>query len=279
MRRLAPCGDCRFRPWVADVADVWKANAATLVKQWSVGCIVKSSVSMTLSPEWVSLSDKRVESQTMNMVRLPDMKIRVLIVDDHQMVLDVLCQYLSTFDDMNVYTVNSFNDAKEFIRESDPFDVVLLDFNMPGMKGVASVKEVVQLCRGKPVAVITGNLSSGEVDGIMNSGASGIILKTRSIKSLAAAVRLISGGESYLPIEILLRSTSSVKEASDGNLSEKEIAVLMLLCKGKSNKDIAAELKLSVPTVKQRVLNIFRKLSVSNRTEAVNVAEKRLLVH
>ena len=108
----------------------------------------------------------------MGMIGAAGGKIRILIADDHEMVLDVFAMYLSSAPDLEVTTTKTLDEAVDRIVESGPFDVVLLDLNMPGMNGVAGLRKAIKMNGGKPVAIITGNPTPRMLDEIMNAGSS-----------------------------------------------------------------------------------------------------------
>ena len=199
-------------------------------------------------------------------------KIRILIADDHEMVLDVFAIYLSSASDMEVTTAKTLGDALNHITATEPFDVVLLDLNMPGMNGVSGLCRTIRINGGKPVAIITGNLTPRMLDEIMNAGSSGIVLKTSGIRTLANAIRFMHAGEHYMPLELVRERHNDGRTTKNGRLSDKEMIVLSYLAEGKQNKEIANDLKLAEPTIKMHVTSISKKLSVTNRTHAVIVA-------
>lgn len=202
----------------------------------------------------------------------PSNGLRVLIADDHEMILEMFEMYLSGVAGMDVTTATDLDQADELIVEQGPFDVVLLDLNMPGMNGVAGLRRAIRHNQGKPVAIITGNPTPRMQEEILQAGASGIVLKTTAARSLANAIRFMDAGEFYLPMELMRQTQSTTRDARHGKLSEKEMAVLQYLAEGKQNKEIANELTLAEPTVKMHVTAICRKLGAQNRTQAVIIA-------
>ena len=205
-------------------------------------------------------------------------QLKILIADDHRMILEMFSMYLSNVAGMHVTTAETFDEAAQLIQHDGPFDVVLLDLNMPGMSGVTGLRRGIRLNGGKPVAIITGSPTPKMLEEIMNSGAAGIILKTTPARSLANAIRFIQSGEIYMPMELLRAQAEPNRSAKNGQLSEKEALVLSFLAEGKPNKAIASELQLAEPTVKMHVTAICRKLGASNRTQAVIMARDMGLV-
>ncbi|MGR3505896.1 MAG: response regulator transcription factor [Paracoccaceae bacterium] len=199
-------------------------------------------------------------------------RLRVLLADDHRMILDVFAMFLSDSAGMDVTTSDSFDEAALIIQKEGPFDVVLLDLNMPGMNGIAGLKRALRLNEGNPVAIITSNPTPRMLQEIMGAGAAGVILKTTPARSLANAIQFINSGERYLPLELISAQSQPQPALRNGQLSDKEMEVLTYLAEGKANKEIANELDLAEPTVKMHVTAICRKLGAQNRTHAVVLA-------
>jgi DNA-binding NarL/FixJ family response regulator len=203
---------------------------------------------------------------------------RILLADDHRMILEMFSMFLNTTAGMSVTTAESFDEAAVLIQRDGPFDAVLLDLNMPGMNGVAGLRRAIRLNAEKPVAIITGNPTPRMLEEIMNAGAAGIVLKTTPARSLANAIRFILAGERYLPLELMRTPAEVPRSPQAGQLTEKEMRVLHFLAEGRPNKEIANELQLAEPTVKMHVTSICRKLGAQNRTRAVIVARDLGLV-
>ena len=201
-----------------------------------------------------------------------DEGLNVLIVDDHEMILEMFTMYLEGSAGMSITTATNLDDGLDRITEHGPFDVVLLDLNMPGMNGVAGLRRAIKANDGKPVAIITGSPSPRMLDEIMNTGASGIVLKTTAVRSLANAIRFMHSGEHYMPLDLVRERQTATRTVRHGQLSDKEMIVLSFLSEGKQNKEIANDLNLAEPTVKMHVTAICRKLGAQNRTQAVVMA-------
>lgn len=205
--------------------------------------------------------------------RNPDLEdpssLRLLVADDHELVLDMLAHYLSSQAGMAVRTARSLDEADAVLREEGPFDLVLLDLNMPGMNGLAGLHRIIAANGGRPVAILTGNPVTRMVDDIFAAGASGVLLKTASARTLTNAIRFMHSGEQYLPRELMRHGA---RQAAARGLTSKEIAVLDKLAAGQKNKEIAMGLTLTEPTVKMLVTAICRKLGARNRTQAVVIA-------
>jgi two-component system, NarL family, nitrate/nitrite response regulator NarL len=164
-------------------------------------------------------------------------RIRVLLADDHRMVIDMFQIFLSDAANMDVQTAENLDDAAQILQTEKNFDVVLLDLNMPGMNGVAGLKRAIRLAGGKPVAILTGHTTPRMLQEIMSSGAAGVVLKTTPLRSLANAIRFMHFGERYLPMELMQLQGAANNGPRPGNLSDKETDVLAQLAEGKSNKE------------------------------------------
>lgn len=203
--------------------------------------------------------------------------LRVLIADDHAMILEMLEMYLSGVPDIDVDTVPDLHAALKAIDADGPFDLVLVDLDMPGMDGVAGLGRALQHNGGKPVGILTSSPAPRVVEEVMSLGGAGIVLKTASLKNLANEIRFMAGGGRYLPIE-LVKNRQPGQDDQAAVLSRREAEVLALLAQGKLNREIGADLSLAEPTVKMHVKSICKKLGVGNRTQAVIAARDRKLI-
>jgi two-component system, NarL family, nitrate/nitrite response regulator NarL len=215
----------------------------------------------------------------MNIATTPEGKTkkRVLIADDHEMLLDVFSIYLSNAGDYQVSTVKTFDDAVVLLQGEEKFDVVLLDWNMPGMHGINGLKRALQICDSKPVGIITGDPSPKMIDEAVSSGAAAVILKSSGVRTLLNALNVVCSGDRYLPFELIM-NRQTVKEDGSDKLTPRELLILRDLARGKRNKEICHEHKLAMPTVKMHVSAILRKLSASNRLHAIVLARDLGLV-
>ena len=207
----------------------------------------------------------------------PTDKVKVLIADDHTMVLEMIQMTISSSPDIELETAKNVEDALSKIGTGGPYDLVLLDVDMPGMLGVEGLNQVQQANPNGRVGLITGDPNPNIVQAAQRLGAAGVVSKKNSMRSLANAIRFMAAGERYFPLELILeaetqRATTSIP------LTDREFTVLRKLAEGLQNRDISTALGLSEPTVKMHVKSIYKKLGVANRTQAVITARDLKLV-
>ncbi|CAM9911084.1 unnamed protein product [Chrysoparadoxa australica] len=198
--------------------------------------------------------------------------IRILIADDHAMVLEMFEQFISGVPDVTAMTAPDLNTALEIIDSQGAFDLVLVDLNMPGMNGLDGMREAIARNGGKPVALLTSNPPAHLVPEVLDMGGAGFVLKTTSLRSFYNEVRFMAAGERYIPVELIERKRVVPKDHVNVPLSEREMDVLAELSEGKSNRDIGTALGLKEATVKMHVKAVCTKLEASNRTHVVIVA-------
>ncbi len=198
-------------------------------------------------------------------------QLRLLVVDDHCLLTEVLREAFSASEGFAVDTVASVDEARARIAEHGRFDVVLLDYDVPGMDALRGLSLLIDLNEGG-VVLFSGVASWMVVERALEAGASGFIPKTLALKTLGHAMRLVADGGMYVPTEYLLRTSQDDKQ--NLGLKPREMRVLGLLCEGMQNKEIGRELGIEETIVKMDVKSICRKLGVRNRTQAVIAANK-----
>lgn len=201
--------------------------------------------------------------------------MKILIADDHDLLRDTLSSYLQAEGDFEVVLASDLDGALAVIASSGPFDIVVLDFSMPGMQGFEGLEAVLAVSDGRPVALMSGTAPSGVGQRALMLGAAGFMPKTMPARSLINAIRFMASGEQFLPLE-QGRGSFRNENASpfDERLTPREREVLKCLCLGLSNKEIARDLSLSEPTVKLHVKMVCRKLEARNRTHAAMLAKE-----
>ncbi len=200
--------------------------------------------------------------------------MRVLIADDHDLLRDTLIMFLQGEGGFETKAAADFAEACRRIKDDEPYDLVLLDFNMPGMNGLDGLKTALELNGGQRVALISGEASRDIAEQALELGAAGFIPKTLPANSLINAVRFMAMGEQYAPIDFLTASKEEKPNALADGLSQRELQVLKGLTEGKSNKEIARDLELREPTIKLHVKTLYRKIGASNRTQAALIARE-----
>jgi DNA-binding NarL/FixJ family response regulator len=202
--------------------------------------------------------------------------MRILIADDHELLRDVLRSYLEAEGGFAVDTVADLPQALGRMAEAaPPYDLVVLDYGMPGMDGYAGLERTLAASFGRPVALMSGLAPPDVVEKVLAVGAAGYLPKTLPARSLVNAIRFMAAGEVYMPID--LHRPSQVPQGDTGGLSPRERQVLAGLCAGQANKEIARDLDLREPTIKLHVKLICRKLGAKNRTHAAMIARERAL--
>jgi len=201
-------------------------------------------------------------------------KIRILLVDDHMVIRMGLMTAVSDASDMEVVAdVENGQDAIKAFRKHRP-DIVILDLRLHGLSGVETLRALRQEFKGARVLVFSSYAKGEEIYQAMKAGASGFVMKEMPLDQLLGAIRKIHEGEQYIPPEIAMR----VGERLPAQLSPRELDVLQTLGRGLSNKEIGAQLGVVEGTVKIHITNIFGKLGVSDRTQALLTAIKRGIV-
>lgn len=206
--------------------------------------------------------------------------IRVLIVDDHALVRSGLRYFLLAFDDLELIgEATSGEEALEMCAEARP-DVVLMDLMMPGMNGATATRVIRQRWPQIRVIALTNFQDVELVQGALQAGATGYLLKNVAAEELAEAIRAAFGGQSTLAPEAtqaLIDATAHPGKLGH-DLTPREWEVLALLVEGLSNAEIGERLVIGLSTVKFHVSNILSKLSVASRAEAVALAVQQRLI-
>lgn len=202
--------------------------------------------------------------------------IKVLVADDHRVVRAGIVALLAQQDGFEVVgEAGTGEEAVDKTLRHRP-DVVLMDLQMPGMDGVQATRHLREKAPDVQVLVLTTFDDDELIWGAIQGGAKGYLLKDTPPADLFSAVRDVAAGKTLIPPEILARLTQVIQQGGPGiqeePLTERELEILQLIAKGHSNKEIAAALFISDNTVKTHISNLFEKLGVRDRTEAVTKA-------
>ena len=198
--------------------------------------------------------------------------MKILVADDHDLVRDTIALFLENEGGIDVTVAATLDEALLRIDEVGSFDLVLLDYGMPGMDGLAGLKRAIAANQDKPVALMSGVASRTVAEDALAAGAAGFVPKTLGAKSMVNALRFMASGEQYAPVKWMTEMEAEASHPLADKLSAREMQVLEGLCDGKANKEIARDLDLQEVTVKLHVKTLSRKLDARNRTHAAMIA-------
>ncbi|NCQ23755.1 MAG: DNA-binding response regulator [Rhodobacteraceae bacterium CG17_big_fil_post_rev_8_21_14_2_50_63_15] len=195
-----------------------------------------------------------------------DFSGRILLVDDHDLVRETLADFLRAKEGFVVEGCSSLEAALTAAKGG--FDLVLLDYLMPGMEGLSGLARM-QACARCPVAILSGTAPPDVARRALRAGAAGFLPKTLKPQALIAAVRQMLAGEVYTPLDFLSDDRLAERRI---HLTPRETDVLVGISEGKSNKEIARDLDIQEVTVKLHLKTMSRKLGAKNRTHAAMLA-------
>jgi two-component system, NarL family, response regulator len=198
--------------------------------------------------------------------------IRVLIADDHAIVRNGLVRMVELTDGMEVIAeAGTGLEAVALFRQHQP-DVALMDLRMPQMNGVEAIVAIRQEFPNARVAILTTYDTDEDIFRGLQAGAKGYLLKDSKMSELLDAIRTLHTGHRYIPPAV---GAKLAERMSQPQLSDRELEVLRLMSAGKTNQEMCDDLCISESTIKFHINNIFNKLGVSDRTQAVVIAIKR----
>ncbi|KON70629.1 LuxR family transcriptional regulator [Peribacillus butanolivorans] len=208
--------------------------------------------------------------------------IKVLFVDDHEMVRIGVSAYLSAQADIEVIgEADNGLKAVELAMELRP-DIILMDLVMPEMDGIEATKRIIEKWPEAKIIIVTSFLDDEKVYPALEAGATSYMLKTSKASEIARAVRSTFQGQSVLEPEVTGKMMEKLRRPQKTQLHEqltnREMEILLLMTQGKTNQEIADELYIALKTAKVHVSNILSKLAVQDRTQAVIYAFKHSLV-
>ena len=200
--------------------------------------------------------------------------MRILLADDHELVRETIAAFLENEDGFTVIQSKDLTDVERAIVSHDTFDLVLLDYEMPGMNGLDGMHKILERVKPKPVALISGSADKVIAQQALDQGAAGFLPKTMAAASLVNAVKFMVMGEKYAPVDFMTKEDVVQRHPLQDVLSEREMQVLDGLTRGLSNKEIAREVDLQEVTIKLHVKTLCRKLEAKNRTHAAMLAKE-----
>ncbi|MBI4304435.1 MAG: response regulator transcription factor [Chloroflexi bacterium] len=206
-------------------------------------------------------------------------KIRVIIADDHPAFREGLSRCLQDEEDLEV--VAEAADGEEAVaraRELQP-DVVIVDVSMPKINGIEAAKLIKQDCPNTSILMISAFDYQSYVLSSLRAGSAGYMLKTSPLSEIVSAIRLVRAGGTVFDVKVAGKllsrlSNSSHEKPEFGDLHSRELEILRLAARGMSNKEMGGQLAISERTVQTHLVNVYKKLRVSSRTEAVLYALK-----
>lgn len=197
-------------------------------------------------------------------------QLQVLIADDHVLILEIIAMVLDNTPDIHLHTAVSISDATQRLQDQGRFDLILLDLDMPGMKGVETMHQIRSRNHGAPIGILTGGPTPAVVAEFFAQGAAGLVPKTTSLRGLTTAIRLMAAGERYFPPELMLPPPDP--SLVFDSLNSGELSVLRLLQTDLPNREISLALNTTEAVVQMHIQAMFRKLSVSTRSDVVRAA-------
>jgi NarL family two-component system response regulator LiaR len=213
-------------------------------------------------------------------------KTRILIADDHPLLREALCQVFSSQKDMEIVgQAGNGEEAIDLASQLKP-DILVMDIMMPKFDGLEASRQIKKITPNTAILILTAYDDDNYVLGLLEAGATGYLMKSAKGQDLVEAVRAVRAGESVLHPKIIekLLKQAMVKPVETAEhkikdlLSDRETEILKFLATGISNKEIAEKLCLSLRTVKAHMSNIFTKMNVASRSEAlVEALRKELL--
>jgi len=206
-------------------------------------------------------------------------KIKVLLVDDHQIIIDGMKSLLQNSDEIKVTgEANNGREALRIMEILEP-DVVLMDIDMPVLNGIDTLKEISKRFPQVKVIILSMHNEAGMIKSLMNIGAQGYLLKSCTQDELINAIRKVAAGQSYFSTEVTLSLLNPDQSNQPTELlTERETEIIKLIAEGFSNKEIGTKLFISHRTVDTHRTNLMKKLDVSNIAGLISYAIKNGIV-
>ncbi len=212
---------------------------------------------------------------------MPEKRIRVMLVDDHAVVRSGLGAFMLAYDDLELVGEASSGERAIILCQQTQPDVVVMDLMMPGLDGATATRRIREKHPDTQVIALTSFKEKELVEGALQAGAIGYLLKDVTANDLANAIRSAAAGKPTLAPEaqlVLIAGTRAPADNPGFDLTEREREVLGLMTQGLNNNQIADRLVVSLSTAKFHVSSILSKLNAVSRAEAVSIALKNRLV-
>lgn len=211
-------------------------------------------------------------------------KVKVLVTDDHQIIVDGLKSLLNNSEDIKV--IGEANNGREAIKiiENVEVDIVLMDIDMPVMNGIETLREISRRRLDVKVIILSMHHETGMIKSLIDLGAMGYLLKSSSQEELLTAIRKVAGGQQFFSTQVTLsllnkpQNLHNSESEGAGLLTERETEILKLIAEGFSNKEIGTKLFISHRTVDTHRTNLMKKLQVENIAGLISYAIKNGIV-
>jgi two-component system response regulator NreC len=206
-------------------------------------------------------------------------RTKVLLVDDHQIIIDGMKSLLQNSDEIKVAgEANNGREALRIMEILEP-DVVLMDIDMPVMNGIDTLKEIGKRFPRVKVIILSMHNEAGMIKSLMNIGAQGYLLKSCAQDELIGAIQKVANGQSYFSTEVTLSLLNPVQNNQQAELlTDRETEIIKLIAEGFSNKEIGSKLFISHRTVDTHRTNLMKKLDVSNIAGLISYAIRNGIV-
>ena len=195
--------------------------------------------------------------------------MRMLLADDHDLFRESVAAMISSSGAAEVVAVSDLEAALLKIQKGG-LDLIVLDYQMPGMNGLEGLERALAVSGTVPVAIISGTTRRDLAEAAVARGAAGFVPKTMGLQAMIAAAKVMADGGHFVPMSMLDASPEHGPALNE--LTRREMQVLHGLCEGKSNKEIARDLEVHEVTIKLHVKTLTRKLGAKNRTHAAMIA-------
>ncbi len=208
------------------------------------------------------------------MTMSPAQSIRIMIVDDHEMVREGLTTFLKAFDDLQLVAEAESGTSAILLCAKILPDVILMDMAMPDMDGISAIHAIRKSHPQVRIIALTSFKEGSRIKKALEAGAIGYLIKDVSADDLSRAIRAAHAGRATHSPEVTqsLVEVENQQPVPGHDLTEREHEVLVLMIEGLNNIQIAGRLTVSPSTIKSHVSNILTKLGVASRTEAVTLA-------
>jgi DNA-binding NarL/FixJ family response regulator len=199
-------------------------------------------------------------------------KFRIMVVDDHPLMRQALLTLLERYPEFKVVAqASDGQEAVNIVENTDP-DIIIMDISMPGLNGLEATRQIKAKHPNIAILILTVHSDNEHIYNIIKVGACGYLVKTASDEEIINALHSVAAGDTVLSPDVstqIFKYIYPIKPPSGTNLTVRELEILKLVAKGISNKEIAGILAISPRSVTGYLTNVFNKLNVASRTEAI----------